>query len=148
MLLADWLHCEEGAEWITTYDELAEFAIMINDWNADSAKIPSNVEYEKAMLQYAEATDSSFNASKEAKVGLADEKFDYWMKNYTFYGNTSTANRLLEWLYFDHGAELITTYEEFVQMASQVTKEGYAISETPSESEYKNAMIKCVKLQD
>ncbi len=147
-LLVKWLHCEEGAEWITTYDQLVEFAIMINDGNADPAKIPSNVEYEKAMLQYAEETGSSFNVSKEAKVALAFEKFDFWMKNYSHDGNTSAADNLLEWLIADHGAELITTYEEFVEVASQANSEEYDISKMPSELEYKEAMSQYVPLQE
>ncbi len=74
-------------------------------------------------------------------MALAFEEFDFWMKRDTRHNGTPS-DKLVKWLSSAHGGRLITNYEEFVELATQLNSRGYDIPEAPSKSQFENGMSK------
>lgn len=71
----------------------------------------------------------------------AASRFDYWMKNYTHYGNSSDKQKLLEWLVSDKGHIVVADdYLVFTEMASLLHKQGYDTQPPPTKIEFKVAL--------
>ncbi|MEC7840520.1 MAG: hypothetical protein VX777_10825, partial [Chlamydiota bacterium] len=150
-LLLNWLHYDYGAKLIITYEEFTELVTKLNSGEDNIPKYdinetPSKVEFEKSMIIYARKVRISYEASKEARIALASEDFHYWNITYDQRGETNKAKLLLEWLHYDYGAKLITTYEEFTELVTKLNSgedniPKYDINETPSKVEFEKSMI-------
>ncbi|MEC7838749.1 MAG: hypothetical protein VX777_01770, partial [Chlamydiota bacterium] len=111
----------------------------------DINETPSKVEFEKSMIIYARKARISYEPSKETRIALASEEFHGWNVIYDQYGETNKAKFLLEWLYRDYGAKLITTYEEFTELVTKLNSgedniPKYDINEIPSKEDFEKAI--------
>ncbi|PIS01367.1 MAG: hypothetical protein COT84_02970, partial [Chlamydiae bacterium CG10_big_fil_rev_8_21_14_0_10_35_9] len=72
----------------------------------------------------------------QERLQRAEQKFDYWMKNYNHLGNRTHAEKLLDWLYCDGGGKLIENYDEFTELAKRLNQMGYEIEEVSSQEQF------------
>jgi len=166
--LLQWLYQDSGGKLIENYDEFTELAKRLNQMGYEIEEVPAQEQFDMAMKKYgsayqsyqkeleSERSEEQFAAAKRGEVfstiqetpklsaderlQRAEQKFDYWMKNYNHRGNRAHAEKLLQWLYQDFGGKLIKNYDEFTELAKRLNQMGYEIEEMPSLEQFDKAM--------
>lgn len=136
-LLLEWLdHCD-GEDKIKNYGEFLELASQLTSGGYSIPEVPSEIEFEKAMMQQ---VFTNYIGSKQVRLALSHEKFIHWVTDHHLYGETNPGKLLMDWLFSGPGIRLINSYEEFVELASLLTRGGYYIPEVPTKIEFEKTV--------